>query len=221
MLYLAVVLLGPIRLLYIPNALFVTGNAAATAHNIASHEQLFRIGIFADLLTATVEIFVMLALYRLLNGAGRTLALVMVILGMADVPNYFINTLNDFGALAFARGTGFAAAFAPPQRDAMVMQYLYLHHYGVVVNEVFWGLWLLPFGVLVYRSGFLPRVLGAWLVLNGGAYLAQNAAGVLLPQYADLVANIALPLQFGEVAIVLWLIVMGAKERSAIAAPGS
>ncbi len=81
-----------------------------------------------------------------------------------------------------------------------------------------WGLWLLPFAILVYKSSFLPRILGAWLVLNGGAYLAQNVAGVLLPQYADIAANVALPLQFGEVAIVLWLIVMGAKERPAMAA---
>jgi hypothetical protein len=212
--YLAVVLLGPIRLIYIPSALFATGNAAATAHNIVSHEHLFRVGIYADLLCATIEIFVLLALYRLLNGVDRALATIMVVLGIADVPIYFVNTLNDFAALLFARGADFLLAFGHSQRDAMVMLYLNLHHYGAVVNEVFWGLWLLPFGILVYKSGFLPRILGIWLVLNGMAYLAENFTGVLLPQYANIVGNLAFPLELGEVAIMLWLIVMGAKDRS-------
>jgi Domain of unknown function (DUF4386) len=211
-LYLGVVLLGPVRLIYIPSVLFVTGNAAATAHNIASHEQLFRLGVYADLVTATLEIFVVLALYRLLNGVDRSLATVMVILGIADVPIYFVNTLNDFGALLIARGGDALSAAGPVQRDAMVMQYLNLHHYGVVINTLFWGLWLLPFGILVYKSGFLPRFLGVWLILNGFAYLVQNFAGVVLPQYADIVGTITFPFQLGEVATVLWLIVMGAKE---------
>jgi hypothetical protein len=94
----------------------------------------------------------------------------------------------------------------------MAMQYLNLHHYGVVINTLFWGLWLLPFGILVYKSGFLPRFLGVWLILNGFAYLVQNFAGVVLPQYADIVGTITFPFQLGEVATVLWLIVMGAKE---------
>lgn len=216
LLYLALVLVGPIRLIYIPSVLFVSGNAAATAHNIASHEFLFRIGIFADLVTALLDIFVVLALYRLLNGVDRTLATIMVIFGFADVPIYFMNTLNDIGALLFARGGDLLSAFSQPQRDAMVTLSLNLHHYGIVVNEVFWGLWLLPFGILVYKSGFLPRILGVWLILNCFAYLAQVVTGILLPQYLDIVENIVFPVQFGEIAIVLWLIIMGAKDRSVV-----
>ncbi|MFY9884761.1 MAG: DUF4386 domain-containing protein [Candidatus Cybelea sp.] len=136
----------------------------------------------------------------------------MVILGIADVPIYFVNTLNDFGALLIARGGDVLSAAGPVQRDAMVMQYLNLHHYGVVINTLFWGLWLLPFGILVYKSGFLPRFLGVWLILNGFAYLVQNFAGVVLPQYADIVGTFTFPFQLGEIATVLWLIVMGAKE---------
>ena len=221
LLYLALVLVGPIRLLYIPTVLFVTGDAAATAHNIASHESLFRLGIFSDLVAATLDIFVVIALYRLLNGVDRTLATIMVILGIADVPIYFINTLNDFAALLFARGGDFLSAFDPAQRIAMTMLFVNLHHFGVVVNEVFWGLWLLPFGILVYRSSFLPRFLGIWLVLNCFAYLVQSVAGVLMPQYADAISNFAFPMQFGEIAIMLWLIVMGAKQRPAVPAHAS
>ncbi|MDQ2681411.1 MAG: DUF4386 domain-containing protein [Candidatus Eremiobacteraeota bacterium] len=213
LLYLALVLVGPIRLIYIPSVLFVSGHSAVTAHNIASHEMLFRIGIFSDLVTATLDIFVVLALYRLLGFVDRRLATLMLILGLVDVPIYFVNTLNDIGALLFSRGADFLSAFGEPQRDAMAMLFLNLHHYGAVVNEVFWGLWLLPFGILVYKSGFLPRALGMWLILNCFAYLAQNVTGILLPQFADIVENVSFPVQFGEIAIMLWLLIKGANEK--------
>lgn len=215
LLYFMLALAGPVRLIYIPSVLFVSGNAAATTHNIASHELLFRFGIFADLAAATLDIFVVLALYRLLSGVDRTLATIMVVLGIVDVPIYFVNTLNDVGALLFARGSDFLSVFGQSQQEAMTMLFLNLHHYGVVVNEVFWGLWLLPFGILVYKSDFLPRILGVWLVLNCFAYLAQSVVGILLPQYLELVSNVAFPLQLGEIAILLWLLVMGAKEHPA------
>ena len=96
----------------------------------------------------------------------------------------------------------------------MTMLFLSLHRYGVIVNEVFWGLWLLPFSMLVYKSGFLPRVLGVWLVLNCFAYLAQSVTGILMPQYLNTVANVVFPLQLGEIAILLWLLIMGAKPRT-------
>jgi hypothetical protein len=214
-LYLLLALAGPIRLIYIPSVLFVSGNAAATVQNIASHEALFRFGIFSDLVTAILDIFVVLALYRLLGGVDRTLGALMVVFGLCDVPIYFVNTLNDVGALLFARGADFLAVFGEPQREAIAMLFLSLHRYGIVVNEVFWGLWLLPFGILVYKSGFLPRFLGVWLILNCFAYLAQSVTGVLFPQYLETVWNIAFPVQFGELAIMFWLLVMGAKPKKA------
>lgn len=213
LLYLAVTIVGVFSLMYIPGLIYVPGDAAATAHNIALHEALFRTNIFLEIWGATLEIFLVLALYRLLAGVNRSLAVVMLVLGLMDVPVFFVNSLNDVGALLFARGADFLSAFAEPQREAMVMLFLRLHHYGEVVNEVFWGLWLLPFGMLVYESRFLPRLLGVWLMLNCFAYLAQNVTGILLPQFTGVVNNISLPLQFGEVAIMLWLLLLGANER--------
>jgi hypothetical protein len=213
LLYLAVTVVGVFSLLYIPSLIYVPGDAAATAHNIASHEALFRTNIFLEIWGATLEIFLVLALYRLLAVVNRSLAMLMLVLGLIDVPIFFVNSLNDVGALLFARGADFLSAFGEPQRDAMVMLFLRLHHYGEVVNEVFWGLWLLPFGLLVYKSRFLPRLLGVWLILNCFAYLAQNVTGILLPQYTMVVSNISLPLQFGELAIMLWLLLLGANDR--------
>lgn len=216
LLYLGVTVVGVFSLLYIPGLIYVPGDAAATAHNIASHEALFRTNIFLEIWCATLEIFLVLALYRLLAVVDGSLAMVMLVLGLMDAPIFFANSLNDVGALLFARGADFLSAFGEPQREAMVMLFLRLHHYGEVVNEVFWGLWLLPFGLLVYKSRFLPRLLGVWLVLNCFAYLAQNVTGILLPQYTTVVSNISMPLQFGELAIMLWLLVLGAKESPTV-----
>src|SRR5262249_20284889 len=151
---------APLRLVYIPNKLIVSGNAAGTAANIAAHETLFRFGIAADLLTGTMSIFLTLALFRLFKDVDRDLARLVVILGSLMIaPIYFVNTLNDFAALALVRGPEFVSALGALQRDALVMLFLNLHHSGVVVNEIFWGLWLFPFGLLAYRSRFIPRIL--------------------------------------------------------------
>ncbi len=208
-----------LRLVYIPTKLIVSGNAAATAGNIAAHQTLFRLGILTDLFTEVMAIFLTLALYRLFKGVDQFLAALVVALGALMVtPIYFLNTLNDAATLLLVRGADFLSVFDKPQREAMAMLFLRLHHHGVVVNEVFWGLWLLPFGLLVYKSRFLPRFLGVWLVLNCFAYLAQSVTGIMWPQYEDTVANYALPVMFGELAIMLWLIIMGAKERQPLAA---
>ncbi len=212
-------LAAPLRLIYIPSKIVVAGNATATANNIASHETLFRLGILSDLFTATMMIFLTLALYRLFKGVDEGLSRLMVILGaLMTPPIYFLNTANDAATLMLARGANFLSAFDKPQRDALVMVFLGMHDQGVLANEVFWGLWLFPFGLLVYRSGFLPRILGVWLVLNCFAYLAASITGILWPQYEQRVSAWTFPIMFGELAVMLWLIIMGAKERQPLTA---
>jgi hypothetical protein len=219
LLYLLLAISGPVRLIYIPNVLFVRNNAAATSANIAAHESLFRFGIVSDLLTAVLTLFVALALYRLLSEVNRTHAVLMVILGSLMVtPIAFANAVNDGAALMFARGADFLAVFDKPQRDALAMLFIRLHHQGVLANEIFWGLWLIPFGLLVYRSTFLPRALGVWLILNGFGYLAVSLSGLAFPQYQDTVGSIVFPTLLGEVAIMLWLVIKGA--RAARERPG-
>ena len=179
---------------------------------------LFRLGIVSDLFTATMAIFLTLALYRLFKGVNQDLARLIVILGALMVtPIYFLNTINDAAALLLARGADFLSAFDKPQRHALVMVFLRMHDQGILANEVFWGLWLFPFGLLMYRSRFLPRILGVWLMLNCFAHLATSITGMLWPQYEPRVSNWVLPVMFGEFAIMLWLIIMGAKERQPLA----
>jgi hypothetical protein len=187
-LYLILVVFAPFRLIYIPSKLFVHGNATATASNIAAHEFLFRLGILSDLLCGTVLIFLALALYRLLKGVDQNLAVLMVILGgMLPATIDFLNVLNDAAALLLVRGADFLSVFEKPQRDALAMLFLRLHHQEVLAAEILWGLWLFPLAILVYRSRFLPRFLGVWLIINGFAYLTISFTGLLVPQYEGMV----------------------------------
>jgi Domain of unknown function (DUF4386) len=122
------------------------------------------------------------ALQLLFKEVDQGLAVLMVILGSLMVtPIFFMNSVNHAAALLFARGGEFLSTFDKAQRDAFAMLFLRLHHYGVLANEIFWGLWLLPFGLLVYRSRFLPRLLGAWLMIACFGYLANSFTGLLFP----------------------------------------
>ena len=213
-LQLLMVFTAPFSLIYIPSVLYVSGNATVTSNNIAAHESLFRLGIVSDLLTGVIGIFMVLAFYRLFKEVDQNLTALMVILGgLMVTPIFFLNALNSVAVLLFARGADFLSAFEKPQRDAMVMLFLRLQHHGVIVNEVFWGLWLFPLAVLVIKSGFLPRFLGIWLIINGFAYLAISFTGLLLPQYEITVSNMAFPALLGETALMLWLLIKGAKAQ--------
>jgi hypothetical protein len=217
--YLLLVVIGPLRLIYIPNKLFVSGNAAATVNNIAAHQLLFRLGIVADLAGAVILIFLTLAFYRLFAGVDRNLAVLVVIFGgVMPALIYFVGVVDDFGALMVARGADFLSAFDKPQQDALAMLFLRLRDHQNTAAEILWGVWLLPLAVLVYRSRFLPRFLGVWLALGGFAYLALSLAGVLWPHYQGRVFTISQPAFFGEIALMLWLVIKGGKPQPADAA---
>jgi len=206
---------------YVPGKLIVHGNAAATASNIAASETLFRLGIAGSLIGQAGFIFVALALYDLLQGVNRRHAAVMVILIAVSIPIAFLNEVNSFAALLLVRGADFLSIFEKPQRDALAMLFLHLHGRGFVVAEIFWGLWLFPLGVLVYRSRFLPRFLGVWLVLAGVAWVILSLTSVLLPRYQDKVDSYCQPAFFGEIAFMLWLVIKGAKPPALDAAASS
>jgi hypothetical protein len=213
-LYILASIVGLVRLMLVPSRLFVHGDALATAANIAAHEWFFRLGIVSEIAGAVLWLFVPIALYRLLNDVDHELAVLMVILGaVMQVPLFLVNSATDVAALQLARGADFLGAVDAPQRAALAMLFLNVHHHLDLANAVFWGLWLIPFGLLVYRSTFLPRVLGLWLIGACFAWLAFSAAGFLFPAYEGAVYRWSQPLMLGEVATILWLAIMGAKER--------
>ena len=219
--YLSLVLTAPFSLLYVPGKLIVRGNATATANNILTHETLFRFCIVTDLLSSVIFIFVGIALYHLLSGVNRTWARMMVSLVLVSAAVAFLNVLNNLAALILFRGGDFLTVFDKPQREALGMLFIRLHSQGIIIDELFWGLWLFPFGVLVMRSGFLPWILGVWLIVNCFAYLAISLTSLLLPDYGTVVYHYVFPVLFGELAIVLWLLIKGAKVQAVSAATGA
>jgi hypothetical protein len=213
-LYLLLALSAPLGLLYVPGRLIVSGDATATADNIRSSEWLLRLGIASELIHQIIAVFLVLALYRLFKAVNEAHARQMVILGaLVSVPIMFVNVLNDIAALVLVSGADFLAVFEKSQLDALAYLFVQLHGQGITVAAIFWGLWLFPFGMLVIRSGFIPRVLGVLLVIAGVAYLASSFATLVLPRYAPLVSQIALPLEVAELPIILWLLIWGAKTR--------
>ncbi len=156
-----------------------------------------------------------LALYDLLKGVNRRHASLMVLLIVVSVPIAFLNEVNSIAALVLVRGADFLSIFEKPQRDALAMLFLNLHHYGFVVAEIFWGLWLFPLGLLVYRSRFLPRFLGVWLILAGFAWVILSLTGILLPQYQNKVNTLSQPAMIGEIVFMFWLLIKGAKPKTA------
>lgn len=211
-LYLLVGLTAPIGLLYVPGKLIVSGDATATAANIRASESLFRIGIASELFHQVAIIFVALALYRLFRAVNEALARQVVILGaLVSVPIVFANTLNEVAALVLLSGADFLSAFDAPKLDALAYTFLRIHGVGLDFAAIFWGLWLFPFGMLVIRSGFIPRFLGYLLFVAGGAYVVNTFASLLLPQYAKQVGDVAMILYFGEPPIMLWLLIWGAR----------
>ncbi len=210
--YFMVLLIAPIGLVYVPGKLYVRADATATADHIRTSESLLRIGISTELLHEVLWIFVVLALYRLLKPVNESHARQMLILGaLVSVPIVFLNVLNEIAAMLLVSGASFLEVFNRRQLDALALLFYRLHGQGLNVASIFWGLWLFPFGALVIRSGFIPRLLGLLLIVAGTGYVASSFTTLLLPRYEGSVDRIATILEFGELPIIFWLLIWGAK----------
>ena len=209
--YLSMVLVAPFAMLYVPGKLIVRDNAAATAENILAHETMFRLSIFGDLIGHVIFICLGVALCRLLSSVNKTWALLMVGFVWVSAAVGFVNTLNHVAALIFFRGGEFLSVFDKRQLDALAYFFLRLNSQGTFANEIFWGLWLFPFGLLVFRSGFLPRFLGVWLIISCCFWVALSVTAFFFPAYYDTAFRWSQPPLFSELAIMLWLMIRGAR----------
>lgn len=202
---------APIGLVYVPGKLIVPGDAEATANNLRASGWLLRVGIASELFHQTVGIFLALVLYRLFETGNRTRAVQMVVLSLISVPIVFVNVLNEVAALVLVSGAGVLSVFDPRQLDAMAFLFLRVHGQGIAVAQIFWGLWLFPFGVLVMRSGFIPRLPGVFLIVAGVANLVDACTLLFLPPSAHILSHVATVLEAGELPIVVWLVIWGAR----------
>lgn len=211
-LYLILVITGIINLMYIPSELIVRDNAALTFENIVNSEFLFRVGIVCGIMAFLAFMLLSLVLYRLLHEVNKTHATLMVIFVLVSVPFSFVNMLNQFSVLTLISQPEYLQLEAA-ELQAQVMFYLDSFNNGIRLSSIFWGLWLLPFGYLVFKSGFLPKILGILLMMGCFGYLIEFFAGFLIPAYRQsVVQTIAgLPASVGEIGICLWMLIMGAR----------
>src|SRR5690348_12623919 len=211
--YLSFVLTAPFSMLYVPGKLIVSGNAAATAENILAHETMFRMSIFGDLIGQVIFICLGVAFYHLLSEVNKTWALLMLGFVITSAAVCFLNVINDLAALILFRGGEFLSVFDKPQREALAMLFLRLYGHGQFIAEIFWGLWLFPLGLLIYRSGFIPRLIGGWLMVNCFGWLALSFTALFFKQNYNALFGYMQPVLFGEMALMLYLLVRGANVK--------
>jgi hypothetical protein len=211
LLYFLASLPAPFGIIYVPSKLILLNDATATANNIRASESLLRLGIGCELLSATMFILVVVALYRLLKPVNETHALTMMILILISIPISLLSVVNEVVALFVVSGADFLSVFDGRQLDALAYILMRLHSRAILVAEIFWGLWLIPFGILVIQSHFIPRFLGYLLFIAALGYLASSVTFLLLPDYGPVVDKFASQLPVCELPIILWLLIWGAK----------
>ncbi len=196
----------------IPSVFIVHGDAAATVGKITSSQLLYRLYTVSGLVSQILFVFLVLTLYQLLKGVNKRQASLMVALVLVQVPMAFANTLCGLAPLVLNNGAEYWSAFDKQQLDAMTMGFLSLQDYGTSAITALWGLWLLPFGVLVYRSRFIPRIFGIFLIIGCFGWLLISITSLLFPAYARIADQFRI-LAIGEMLIILWLLIKGVKNN--------
>lgn len=216
LLYLVVVLTGIFSLAYVPSKLIEWNDAAATLQNIKDHEFMFRLSIVSGVVCYVFFLFLPLALYKLLSQVDESYARIMVLLAVVSVPISILNWQNKLAVLTLIGDSNYLMTHDVNQLSAQVMFFLNQYNNGILVIQIFWGLWLFPFGYLLYKSGFLPKVLGVLLMAGCFGYLINFTGDILVSDYAKMGLSswVDMPAALGEIGTCLWLIIMGAKEKA-------
>jgi hypothetical protein len=210
-LYLILVITGVFSIMFVSSQIIVLGDVAATAKNIIAKEFLFRTGIINDLVSNTIFVLLVLVLYRMFKHINEYQAKLMVALVIVQIPAVFIMESLNITSLFIFKGE-LLQTFGINQRQDLAMLFLKINNYGTLTIEMFWGLWLLPFGLLVYKSKFIPRIFGILLIIAGIAYINSSLISLLFPDYSVIVNQPTLLLvAIGEISITLWLLIKGVK----------
>lgn len=213
-LYLTVAATGAFSMLYVASALIVPGDAAATADRIMALQSLFRLGFVSALICQITFVLLVVALYTLLRSVDRLHALAMLALALVGVPIACLNMVSQFAALPILSGAGYLQAFDAAQLRALVLLFAQFHEIGVMIAQIFWGLWLFPLGYLVWRSGFLPKILGILLMIGCCGYVVHSFRMFLVPdnRAVETVSSLLLVASFvGEMSFAFWLLIKGVR----------
>lgn len=194
--------------------LVVSGDGAATAHNVLAHERLFRMALAADLLGVGAYVVVAALLYDLFKPVNRTLSLIAAFFALVGCAIQASVCVFDLGALSVLKDTQSYNAFKGEEMQAMAQLLLRLHGHGFNIAIVFFGFYCLLIGFLIFRSTFLPRIIGVLMALAGLAYVCSTLASFLsLPVPMAVSHLVPLLGGLGELSLMLWLVVMGVNAQ--------
>jgi hypothetical protein len=199
--------------MYVDPKLYVPGDAAATVSSILEFEWLFRLGFVSNLAGQIVSLFLVHTLYKLFRSVDKGQARLMVMLLALSVPVTFLNMLNQYAAVLLISGAGHLSAFNPAQLQTLAMIFLNLYDRGTIIAEIFWGLWLVPLGLLAYKSGFIPKVLGVLLIVGCFGHLLYFLSVFLFPAHSAILTPIAYAAMSGELPVFLWFLIKGVKAQ--------
>lgn len=212
LIYLILIITGVYSIIYVSSKIIVQGDVLSTAVNILANEFLFRTGIVNDIISNTVWIFLALTLYRLFKHINKQQSKLLLALVIVQIPAVFFMEAFNITSLMLLKGE-LLETFELSQRQDLAMLFLKMNDYGVLVLETFWGLWLLPFGLLVNKSGFIPRIFGVLLIIAGIAYIIDSFTGLLFPGFSAWINQPTLLIvAIGEISITLWFLIKGVKN---------
>ena len=209
LLYLLLIPLGFFGVAYVPSVIVQADDIGATASNLSAFEGLQRLGLVAVLTMNVISIALVLVLFELFKSAGRVMAGFMVAFLLIGAGISMLNEASLFAALA-VNGPDVVGPFTNAQIYRQTWLLLQMHQSGTYVAVIFWGLWLFPLGVLAYRSGVMPKILGVLLIVAGFGYVADSFTYFLAPESLVPLADF---LFVGEVTFTLWLVFMGVKSE--------
>lgn len=211
-LYLTIVFCSFWGIMYVPSQIKVKNDPAATMNNLIQHEFLFRSGISSQLLCFVVFIFLVLTLYRIFKNIDNPRATLMVVFVLVQIPVIFLAEAFNIAALMIAKGH-LLQSFELAQRQDFVHFLFKTYNYSIATLMIFWGLWLIPFGQLVVKSGYLPRIIGILLIAGGWAYIVESVDYILLDEkLAPLTDYTSTLYSVAELSTVAWLLTKGIKE---------
>jgi len=211
--YLLLTVTGAFVLIYLPAKFDVPGDAAATLANIMASPALYRLGIVIGVISLIGFLFAGMSLYALFKAVDQAKAAVMAVLVIVCVPIGFVTSLFRLVALLLGSGAAYLKAFTPAQLQSLAMIFLDMDKQGEIISRVFWGLWLLPLGIMVIKSGFFPKILGVLQVIACFGYLASFLVGMLFPGSGGIIQTIITVMLLGEMPFIFWLIIMGARVK--------
>ncbi len=211
LLYLILAPIGFFGIMYVPSTIVVAGDAATTVSNIMANESLFRLGIVSALITQIIQIFLVLVLYKLLKPVNKNHAVLMAVFILVAVPIAMLNELNNFAALQLLSDPEYLNVFSTDHLNAQVMSFLNLHEYGIAIAQILWGLWLFPMGYLVFKSGYIPRIIGILLMIGCFGYVIDSFTFILFPNFGITFSEFTF---LGELLLPLWLLIKGVNVKA-------